>query len=204
MRAFVALAVVALALALVGYVDGRRDRHADERTGTPVSYTAKPAERHGATALERLERAIEMKPGTRKPLGSFTLASGRRVQLYTAETDDAKSCLLEDDSGAGAGAGCLEDGLFGARRVAFSVNTDGGPARFAELYVVGVVAPSVRSAALVLTDGREVPLRLAANRTFLFESPEADLASGVHPTGFRLFGAAGKLVETVSFPSAAS
>lgn len=204
MRTFVALSSVAVTLAVGGYVDGRSDRDDVETRGTPVSYAAKPTAPGGGTPMERLERAIEMKSGTKKTLGGFVLSSGRRIQLYTADTNDEKSCLIEDDPEAGAGAGCLEGGLFGARKVSFSVNTDGGPDRFVELYVVGVVAPSIRSAMLVLSDGREVSLRLTKDRTFLFESSASDLSSGIHPVGLKLFGASGTLAEEVSFPPAGS
>jgi hypothetical protein len=170
------------------------DRFVVERGDRPTS----------GSPLERLERSIKLKPGSKKALGGFTLASGRRVQLYTADTEDAKSCLVEDDPEAGAGAGCLEGGLFRERQVAFSVDTQGGPDRFDELYVTGVVASNIRSAELTKSDGTAVRIDLAESRAFVYESPSADLESRVYPDGFRLFGPNGKLVETVSFPAAGS
>ncbi len=205
MRIPIALAFAAVAFAAAGYLDGRGARDDRGSVGSPVSYTSQPVRGSGSgSPIERLERSIKMKVGSKKALGDFRLSSGRNVQLSTVDTDDAKACLVEDDPVAGAGAGCLEGGLFRQRRVAFSVNTDGGPGRFDELYVVGVVAPNIASAALILTNGSEVPLRLTRERTFLYESPARDLAVGNHPVGFRLFGPSGRLVETVSFPPAES
>lgn len=203
MRRVLALSVVALVLCAAGYVDSRgKGVDGDSKSGEYVSYGSDERSSGQGSPMERLERAIKIKRGSKSALGEFVLSSGRRVALYTADTEDAKGCLIESDAAAGAGAGCLEGGLFAARKVAFSVNTDGGPEQFDELYVIGIVAPNVRSAALRLTDGREVPLRLTSERTFLFESPKSDLIEGVYPHVFRLFGANGKLVESVSFPPA--
>jgi hypothetical protein len=155
-----------------------------------------------ASAIERLERSIKLKAGSKRSLGEVQPADGRRVRLYSADTDDSKSCLIEDDPETGPGAGCLEGSLFHVRKAAFSVNTRGGPDRFEELYLVGVAAPSIREVAVVKADGETVKLELNANRAFLFESPTADLEARVYPVGLRLFGPNRRLVETVTFPAA--
>jgi len=160
------------------------------------------AEELSTSASERLESSIKLKAGSKKPLGEVQLADGRRVRLFSADTDDSKSCLIEDDPEAGLGAGCLEGGLFRARKAAFSVNAQGGPERFEELYVVGVAAPSIRGVALVKADGSTVALELNAANSFLFESSKPDLEARLYPVGLRLFGSNGKLVETVTFPPA--
>jgi hypothetical protein len=205
MRRLIAISFVIVTFAGAGYVESRQGAVEGITPSTGfVSYNQQGPNATQGPPMERLERTIKMKRGSKTAIGAFALASGRRIELFTAETEDAHSCLIEHDTEAGAGAGCLEGGLFAARKVAFSVNTDGGPERFDELYVVGVVAPSIRSAALVLTDGREVPLRLAGEGSFLFEGSRSDLAEGTYPHQFRLFGPNGKLVETVSFPPAGS
>lgn len=205
MRVSIALAAVLVVLAAAGYLEGRATPDGDRRSGWPVSYTSSP-ERGGAggSAIERLQRSVKMRSGTRKALGAFALSSGRRVELYTADTEDGRSCLLETDPEAGAGAGCLDGGLFRVRRVAFSVSTNGGPEQFDELYVTGVAAPGVRSIELVKTDGTFARLDLNGSRAFVYESPAVDLESRVYPSGFRLFGPNGKLVEAITFPSAGS
>ena len=171
-------------------------------SGSYATHIGNASEQPSASAIERLERSIQLKAGSKKSLGEVQLSDGRRVRLFSADTDDSKSCLIEDDPETGPGAGCLEGGLFHARKAAFSVNAQGGPDRFDELYLVGVAAPSVRSVAVVKTDGDSVALELNAERAFVFESPTADLEARVYPVGLRLFGPNGKLVETVTFPSA--
>jgi hypothetical protein len=145
---------------------------------------------------------LSLDTGTTRTLGEFELGGGRRVRLMTADTLDGKSCLFDDDSISGIGATCLERGLFTRRRVAFLVSFEGGPERFSELHVAGVAAPSIRGVSLLKTDGTVVELRLNAGRAFLFESPAADLEARTYPTALRLYGASGKLVETVTFPPA--
>jgi len=163
----------------------------------------------GATALrspvaatDRTMRGLNLDAETKKSLGAFRLSKGRKIELVTARTEDGQSCLIDEDESGTIGGTCLEDGLFGARKVAFSVSTQGGPERFAELYVAGVAAPSVRGIALVKTDGGVVPLGLNAESAFVFESLQADLEARVYPTALRLYGQNGRLVETVTFPPA--
>jgi hypothetical protein len=153
------------------------------------------------SALERLEHSIEMTPGTKRLLGVFELADGRSVRVSTAGAASGKACVIEEDGKGGPSAGCQENGLFGARRVAFSVHSDGGPGELDELYVVGVAAPDVRAVELVETDGRAVRLELSKGQAFLFQSTAANLAARVYPTALRLYGPSGRLLETVTFPS---
>jgi hypothetical protein len=153
-----------------------------------------PTERFGASA--------DLEPGSQRSLGDFRLPGGRSLRLSSAETKKGESCLVEEDSSIGRSVGCNAGGLFGARRAAFSVNTDGGPDRFDELYVVGVVAPEIRAVDVVTTDARVTPAELGSRQTFLFVSRRADLDAGVHPRALRLYGAGGRLVETIAFPPA--
>ena len=155
---------------------------------------------HEKTAIERFDSSIDAKPGSRRPLGEFTLAGGRSLRLYSVETRNGKSCLVDEDPGVGQSAGCLEGGLFGLRRAAFSVNTDGGPDRFDELYLIGVAAPGIRGVDVVETDGSHRSLELNSEHAFLFQSSPSDLAAGVYPKGLRLYSAAGRLVETITLP----
>ena len=87
-----------------------------------------------------------MKTGSKRSLGTLRLSDGREIELTLAETSDGKECLIDHERGAGASASCLEDGLFRHRRVEFSIAFEGGPETFDELHVIGVVAPSIRSA----------------------------------------------------------
>lgn len=192
----VASVVAGLTVALATRGDGKEsarrtlsDRVAASRVAT-----------HEKTATERFESSIDAKPGSRRPLGEFTLAPGRSLHLYSVETKTGKSCLVDEDSRVGQSAGCLEDGLFGQRRAAFSLNTDGGPDRFDELYLVGVAAPGIRGVDVVETDGSHHSLELTSERAFLFQSSPSDLAAGVYPKALRLYSAAGRLVETITFP----
>jgi hypothetical protein len=109
--------------------------------------------------------------------------------------------VTDDDLTGGSGATCVDGDLFATRKVAFSVASEGGPDDVTELYVSGVVAPPVRAASVVLTDGSAVPLALTEERGFLRESTASELQAHVYPAALRLYGANGKLLQTISFPA---
>jgi hypothetical protein len=157
------------------------------------------AQVENGAVLERLERSAKVKTGSKRSLGTLRLSDGRVIELTRAETIDGKECLIDHARGAGASASCLDDGLFRHRRVEFSIAFEGGPETFDELQVIGVVAPSVRSAELVMTNGGVAPLALTKEHTFVYESGREALLQGVRPTAFRLYGPRGKLVETHRF-----
>ena len=123
------------------------------------------------------------------------------MSVSAAETLDGKGCLVEGDD-QGETSSCLEGGLFSSRKAELIVSSMGGPERFDELHLTGVVAPDIRLARLVKTDGTDTELQLNAHRAFVYQSPAGDLASKVYPSALRLFGPSGKLVETVDFPAA--
>jgi hypothetical protein len=145
------------------------------------------------------------KVGTRKPLGRFRVGHGmnasRLVGLSSVTTEDGSECLVEDDVD-GESSSCLDGGFFALRKAEILVSTAGGPDRFDELYVAGVVAPVVRAARVVKADGSEVATELSSEGAFLNESTPADLEAKVYPTAVRLFGPSGRLVGTVTFPPA--
>jgi hypothetical protein len=190
------VACSAVGFAFVGLVGGRPHARPE-----PAAISALAVSSPSAPAGD-VGELLSLDTGTKRTLGEFELGGGRRVRLMTADTLDGKSCLLDDDSISGIGATCLERGLFTRRRVAFLVSFEGGPERFSELHVAGVAAPSIRGVSLLKTDGTVVELRLNAGRAFVFESPAADLEARTYPTALRLYGASGKLVETVTFPPA--
>jgi len=144
-----------------------------------------------------------LEAGTRKQLGRFRVGHGknasRLVGLSSAMTEEGSECLVEDDVD-GESSSCLDGGFFALRKAEVVVSTAGGPDQFDELYVAGIVAPGVRAARVVKTDGSEVATELSSERAFIYESTAADLEAKVYPTAVRLFGANGKLVGTVTFP----
>jgi hypothetical protein len=158
--------------------------------------------RSPVVATDRTMGGLRLDADTRKSLGTFRLSTGRNIELVAARASDGQSCVIDEDERGAIGGTCLADGLFGARRAAFYVSSQGGPQRFDELYVAGVVAPSVHGMVLVKTDGNTVRLDLNPSRAFVFESPGADLEAGIYPTELRLYGPSGKLIETVAFPPA--
>jgi len=143
---------------------------------------------------------LALVPGSARALGVFKLSRGPSLDLSEADTQDGKSCLFESSRDGGEGRMCLDGGLFAHRRIAFVVDSQGGPGRFTELHVPGVVAPEIRMAEILKTDGTSVPIDLTSTRAFVYESPASELQQGVYPSGFRLYGPSGKLVETVHFP----
>lgn len=151
---------------------------------------------------ERFGSSIDVEPGSRLSLGEFRLSGGRSLRLYSVQTKKGKSCLVDEDSSVGQSAGCFERGLFAERKAVFSVSTKGGPERFDELYLIGIAAPGIRAVEVVRTDRSVTPVELDSKHAFLYWSRPADLQAGVHPTALRLYGAAGQLVETITFPPA--
>jgi hypothetical protein len=146
------------------------------------------------------ERKPHFKPETRKELGVFRVGQGR-VSLSTADAVGGGVCLVEGD-GDGETGSCLDDGLFATRKAELIVSSEGRPGYVDELHVSGVVAPGVRAARLVKSDGTLVELRLNSSGAFMYESSAGDLAAEVYPTAVQMFGPNGKLVGTVDFPAA--
>jgi hypothetical protein len=204
--AFVALAVAvafAAGTGLVVFADWGGDEGArasapsTSRSSVSNESTAEPS-----SVLEGLEQRLKVKIGSKKTRGEFALRGGRRLRVHTADTTDRKSCLLDVQEPAEiAGAMCLENGLFGLRKAAFSVSSNGGPARFGELYLLGVAAPGIATVSVSKTDGSTVDVQLNRDHAFLFQSTPSDLEQDILPSGLRLFGSGGKLVEMIEIPS---
>jgi hypothetical protein len=153
------------------------------------------------TSLGRLEQSLKVTKGSVEKVASFGLSSGRTVRIHLATTDDGKSCLIDESSEIGAGATCVEGGLFDERPVVFSVDSQGGPERFRELYIPGVAAPGIATVVVAKTDGSSVKLRVAGTGAFLFRSTPGELARDVLPADVRLYSADATLVETVTIPA---
>jgi hypothetical protein len=154
------------------------------------------------SAAGRLERELHVKPGSKRHVGEFALRQGKSLMLTTAATTDGHWCLIDvvEPSG-GAGSTCHEGAAFGRSKVVFSINMDGGPDRFAELYLLGVAAPDVHAIVLAHTDGTTVVTEPTAEGGFAFESTAADLEARIYPTTLRLYGQGRQLVETVDLPA---
>jgi hypothetical protein len=184
--------VVAFVMPLVLLALRGADREdAATRHASPVSATS-PGTQGGRP---------QFKQGTRRLVGLFKVAKGRTIRVSTGETTDGQGCLIEEEEGAGLASSCLEGGLFSTRRAELMISSMGGPERFSELRVVGVVAPSVGGAFLDKSDGTSVALALNDQRAFVYESSAAELESGVVPSGLRLTGRNGRVIETVDLPS---
>jgi len=200
-HALVLIAATAAAGA-VGFVvfsgGGRDEATVPSGLGTSQSHISHAS---STGSLVELERALQVEEGTRNAVGEFGLGGGRTIRLHTADTTDGKSCLIEEGPRIGWGSTCLENGLFGQRKLVFFVNSDGGPERFTELYVGGVAAPGIAAVSISKNDGSTEELLLTSERAFLFESTASDLERDVLPSGLRAFGRNGKLVQFVRFPS---
>jgi hypothetical protein len=154
------------------------------------------------SAARRLDRELHVAPESKRSVGEFELRRGMSVKLATATTVDGHWCLIDDQGpSGGAGSTCAENGPFARSKVLFSINTDGGPKRFTELYLLGVAAQDIRTVAVSRTDGSTVRAQPNAEGGFLFESSSTDLESRVFPSSLRLYGPSGRLVETVDIPS---
>jgi hypothetical protein len=164
-----------------------------------VSRSEQPRNEYAARALQR---QLQVRPESKKSIGEFELQRGKSVKLTTATTVDGHWCLIDDQGpSGGAGSTCAENGPFARSKVLFSINMDGGPKRFTELYLLGVAAPDIRTVALSRTDGSTLTAQPNAEGGFVFESSSTDLESRVFPSSLRLYGPSGRLVETVDIPS---
>jgi hypothetical protein len=187
----VGCALVVAVMALLGLLwlrDG--SEQAATRHASPVSDTSVRA--HGGRP--------ELERGTKRLLGTFKTAKGHTIRISTARTTDGQGCLIEEGEDAGFASSCLEGGLFATRRAELMISSMGGPERFSEIRVVGVVASNVGAAFLDKSDGTSAALALNDHRAFSFESPAAELESGVAPSGLRLIGRNGRLIETIDIP----
>lgn len=151
-----------------------------------------------ASTVSRADPLAE-RPGTRRELGRFELRGGRSARLWTADAVAGTSCLLEDDSSS-ASSMCLEGGLFKHHRVAFFVRSEGGPDRFSELHLSGVVAPEVARATVRKSDGTVADLDLGAAGAFVYESTTAELEIDALPAALSLYRRNGTLIETIGIP----
>jgi len=174
-------------------------------TQRPDGTASHPASSSFVTATENGDVRPHFKAETRKQLGRFRVGRGtsasRLVGLSSATTEEDSECIIEDDVD-GEASSCLDGGFFALRKAEVMVSTAGGPGQFDELYVAGIVAPGIRAARVVKTDGSEVATELNSERAFVYESPATDLEARVYPIALRLFGPSGKLVGTVAFPPA--
>ncbi len=185
-----ALMIAAVAVATAVAVRGHEHRALSGGTPIPISDVSESA------------NELDLQAGSQRSLGAFRLSRGRSLDLATASTTDGKSCLLESSGVDPDGSVCSDGGLFVRRKVAFAIESQGrGPDAVSELHVAGVVAPEIRSAELLKSDGSSSQLLLRETGAFVYESPSSELARGVFPSGFRLYGASGKLVQSVQFPA---
>ena len=184
----IAAAAAVFAAAVAVSAASRSDRAPSAPRGEPV-------------ADHREEgRGPRIAPETREHLDAFVLTGGRKIRVSKADTLDGMGCLIEEDEAGAESSSCLEGGLFSKRKAEILVSSRGGPDRFDELHLVAVVAPEVRSASVVKTDGTTVAMRVDPSRTFVFESSVLDLQARVYPTALQLYGPSGKVVEIVDFP----
>jgi hypothetical protein len=145
--------------------------------------------------------AVRERTGTRRELGRVTLRSGEVVRIRSFETVDGMSCLEDVRGDSGPGSSCVHGSLLGGRSAFYSISSDGGPARFSSMVVVGLVAPRVASVALEKTDGSVTAGTLSRDRAFAIELSPAELAADVLPAALLLFGKNGQQVERQAIPS---
>ncbi len=195
----VVVACAVIGAAILAKVNEDSVRRSVAPAGTPIA-DADPRT-PARTALDQIEQSLEVTDGSRRSIGAFALSGARTLRSYVAVTNDGKSCLISDDSHAGAGATCVDGGLFDERPVLFSVDSQGGPERFQELYLSGIAAPGIAGVVVTKTDGTSAKLRIGSTGAFLFRSSPADLARDVLPTGMRLNAPDGTLVEVVDIPA---
>ena len=131
-----AVAIAAVIAALTGL-----DRETERASVSPAGLDAGKAV---SVTPGGAARGSRVEPRTRRPLGDLALRAGK-LRLERAEMSDGSECLLHAELGSGvSGSQCFQRGLFGSSRVAFSINSDGGPGTFSSMYVVGIAHPWVQ------------------------------------------------------------
>jgi len=133
-------------------------------------------------------------------LGAFRLRGGKQIEVFSAETTDGRSCVLDESDDGATGGTCLDGDPFVGRRLVFSVSSEGRPDALTELRLSGAAAPTVHSLTVVRGDGSTVDVGLSPEHAFVFESTPEELRSGVVPASIRLYGARGRLLDTVTIP----
>lgn len=156
------------------------------RDATPVS--------KGSGEKPAVDRA------TKVSLGAFRLHGGKRIEVFSAKTTDGRSCVLDESLDGSSGGTCLDGEPFEGRLVAFLVSSEGGPDAFTELRLSGAVAPTVHAVAVLRSDGSRANVGLTPKHAFVFESTLDELGADVLPTAIELYGANGRLLETVTVP----
>lgn len=147
------------------------------------------------------EAGKDVKPGSRKALGTLALPSGRRLSLRTIETTDGETCLVDvEEPSLVAGSTCHKGGLFAHSRVVFSINLEGGPSRLAGVTLLGVAHPAVASVSLRTSDGEATTLELNEHGAFAYEAPAHALARDVVPAELVARGRNGRVLETIEIP----
>ena len=195
-RRLLVVGVAAVAIAAVIAALAGLDSETERASVSPAGLDAGKAVSVTADAA----RGSRVEPRTRTTLGDLALPGGK-LRLERAEMSDGSECLLPAELGSGvSGSQCFQRGLFGSSRVAFSVNSDGGPGTFSSMYVVGIAHPATERVELVRTDGSVVRAELTKERTFVVESSAAELERSVLPASLRVYAGNGRLVETVEIP----
>jgi hypothetical protein len=190
-----ALGVTAVAI-VHGFESGTQATRAQAVVQPPLSREVGAPEHGGA-----LPSAVRERLGTRRELGRVTLRNGEVVRIRSFETVDGMSCLEDVRGDSGPGSSCVHGSLLGGRSAFYSISSDGGPARFSSMVVVGLVSPRVGSVALEKTDGSVTSGTLSRDRAFAIELAPAELAADVLPAALLLFGKNGQLVERQVIPS---
>jgi hypothetical protein len=185
----IALAIALTAAAAAGLMAGQDEPQVAPR-GVDVS--------DGARSPLPGERALSARPETRKAVGRFALRGGRALEVRTLQTTDGLACLVDVETPSLVGGSTCHDGdLFAAGPVVFSINSDGGPARFSDEYLVGLAAPEIALVSIEKTNGSRVDARPNMHGAFVVESSPRELRDDVHPAVLRAYADGGALVETI-------
>jgi hypothetical protein len=149
---------------------------------------------------ERLSEELKVRPETRKVLGRFPLPQGGEVTLEIARTRGAQSCVIDTSPSGVEGRSCSDTRFFDDEHVVWSITGDGGPERFAELYVSGIAGPGVARVVILRSDGTTAEASLNRERAFVVAGTADELARDAVPAGIRAYGRGGKLLESVDIP----
>jgi hypothetical protein len=138
----------------------------------------------GLDLLARLKERLHLDMTKAEDLGTFGTGPTTAVNLFRApEAAANKECFVSNSAEVGPASTCLAGGLFSSLKVAYLVQSDGGPnaAKLNYLHVVGVVAPGVDQLQITDSSGSIHAVGLNAHGAFVYSSPLTAVHGGIVP-----------------------
>ncbi len=170
--------------------------------GGEASPTLRELEADGLS--DHVVRMLELDPATIQAVGSFAPTTGGRHEVYLARTTAGRTCLVEErvfDTPGNVpgiyGGGC-DPGPLGPGDLKLAVSAQGDPDAPGTrgVSIVGVAGSEVRRVAVILRDGRRLPVELNDRNAFQYSVAPASAGRASAPLSFEARDASGRVLDT--------